>query len=139
MHIHRRVALLGSAAIVTAGLSATVVAPASAVQVCHLEVQSLTTWNLQENNDDEIKLKLGSNWFGSWSFPDNWTRAASLTPRPRVDFTGSVDVAAYEVDAVTRSLIDSDPVTCTVGSFSTLFQGNGGNSGVLYEMHYRVT
>ena len=91
-------------------------APAQAADVCHLHVNSLTSYDLNDGDGhDEIKIKLGDGaYLGPWSMPDDWTRNDSLGVVHK-DFTGSVNVGLYEQD-VARQTIDVDTVSCSTSA-----------------------
>lgn len=121
--------LAGGAAAVTAG-------PANAADVCHVHVNSVTAWDLNDSDGkDEMKIKLGdSGYYGPWDMWDDWTRNASLGTVHK-DFTGSVNVGIYEQD-LTRQTIDVDSVSCSILGVRTLeLDGNG----AIYRMNVTVS
>ena len=122
-----RAAILAAATtgLVGAGLAVTAV-PAQAVDVCHVHVESVTAWDLNDNDgEDEMKIKLGdSGYYGPWDMWDDWMRNDSLGTVHK-DFTGSIDVGLYEQDA-TRQTIDVDNIGCSILGERTLeLDGNG--------------
>lgn len=128
--------LTGTAGLLTAGLSTPALAASSAVStVCMIDVNQIINYDLQEENNDgdEIKLKLGSTMFGAWDFGAGWSRTDSLG-EPQASFTGSLTMTLYEVDALTRSTIESHSVACSPGGGTAEFEGNGAG----YLMHYIV-
>ena len=120
---------------IVAGAVAFTAAPAHATPVCNLEVVSLTSWELNDNDgEDEIKIGLDSDIYGPWDMPDNWERNASLG-QPDEDFVGSIDVTLYEQD-LTRQTIDVDPVSCAIlGNRTLSLDGNG----AIYRMVVNIT
>lgn len=135
--IARTAALFAAAIGLVGGGVVLTAAPAQASHVCNLEVVSLTSWDLNDNDGtDEIKIELDNDLYGPWDMPDNWTRNASLG-QPDKDFLGSgtVDVTLYEQD-LTRQTIDSDPVSCSIlGNRTLSLDGNG----AIYRMVVNIT
>lgn len=134
-YLTRAAALTAAALALAAGAVAVVAAPAQASHVCNLEVVSLTSWELNDNDgNDEIKIGLGDDVYGPWDMPDNWERNASLG-QPDEDFVGSIDVTLYEQDA-TRWTIDTDTVTCNIlGNRTLSLDGRG----AIYDMVVNIT
>jgi len=132
----RALALTLAATGLAGGAAAVSAAPAQAADVCHLHVNSVTSYDLNDGDGhDEIKIKLGDGaYLGPWSMPDDWTRNDSLGVVHK-DFTGSVNVGLYEQD-VTRQTIDVDNVGCTILGDRTLeLDGNG----AIYRMNVTVS
>ncbi len=132
--------LAAATGLFTAGLSAPAQAAAgqaaAAAVVCNFDVNSLTVWDRQEENSDgdEIKFTLAGSWFGPWDYPvDNWERNASLN-NPNKNFTGTLEMRLYEIDAVTRTEIDRFTTDCTVGTRDQLLE----NNDTIYEVNYTV-
>lgn len=134
-NLARTAALFASTIGLAGGAVALTAAPAQAAVVCNLEVVSITSWELNDNDgQDEIKIGLDNDLYGPWDMPDDWTRNASLGQIDE-DFVGTVDVTLYEQD-VTRSTIDSDPVGCgTLGNRTLSLDGNG----AIYRMVVNIT
>lgn len=138
----RAVAATAAMAAVTGLLGATAAqaAPATgsaaaASTVCTLEVLSITSRDLQESGGDEIKLKLAETKYGPWDFNVvNWVRNASLGS-PTKAFTGTIEVALREVDAVTYTTIDSFVTGCSLGVHNAVMD----NSNTIYELRYEIT
>jgi hypothetical protein len=131
----RTLAILMAAISVGAGVIALTAAPAHASTVCNLEVVSLTSWELDDNDgEDEIKIGLDNDIYGPWDMPDDWTRNASLGQIDE-DFIGTVDVTLYEQDAL-RQTIDSDPVGCGILGNRTLSLDS---SQAIYRMVVNIT
>jgi hypothetical protein len=131
----RNAARFAAAIGLVAGGVALTAAPAQATTVCNLEVVSLKSWDLNDNDgQDEIKIELGNDLYGPWDMPDDWTRSASLGQLDE-DFLGSVDVTLFVQD-VTRQTIDSDPVSCSIlGNRTLSLDGNG----AIYRMVVNIT
>ena len=132
----RALALTVAATGLVGGAAAVTAVPAQASDVCHLHVNSITSYDLNDGDGhDEIKIKLGDGaYLGPWSMPDDWTRNAPLGVVHK-DFTGSVDVGLYEQD-VARQTIDVDSVSCsTLGDRTLRLDGNG----AIYRMNVTVS
>lgn len=131
----RAAILLLSAALATSGLSVAVAAPATAARPCLIKVLSLTSWDLQDNDpQDEIKFDLGGDEYGMFTFPDNWTRSASLGS-PTKHFNGSVRFELWDKDSVVKDSIDTAWLSCTAGTHTADLVGNG----AIYELKYHIT
>jgi len=123
--IARTAALFAAATGLVGGGVALTAAPAQATTVCNLEVVSLTSWDLNDNDgQDEIKIELDNDLYGPWNMPDNWTRNASLGQIDK-DFTTTVSVSLKEQD-LARQTIDTDLVDCSIlGNRTLSLDGNG--------------
>ena len=132
----RALALTLAATGLAGGAAAVSAAPAQAADVCHLHVNSLTSYDLNDSDGhDEIKIKLGDGaYLGPWNMPDDWTRNDSLGIVHK-DFTGSVTWGCTSRTS-TRQTIDVDNVTCTILGDRTLeLDGNG----AIYRMNVTVS
>lgn len=138
MNKFRTVLLLtGTTGLFAAGLSTPALAAPSAVStVCTVEVTRLQAYDLkEENNDgDEIKLKINDTWHGPWDFTAGQVRTGSLG-RPTENYSTTATLTLYEIDLVTRTRIAGISVPCSPGSFTEEFEGNGAG----YQVSFTVS
>ncbi|GAB2700508.1 hypothetical protein [Thalassiella azotivora] len=134
MRALRTATLLAGAGSLVAGTALLGAAPASASNICTIEVLSVTSRDLQDGDgQDEILLELGDDQYGVFTFTNNWTRNASLG-RPRENFTGTVPYGLRERDWPTSREIDSSAAGCWAHTATVELEG----AGALYELRYQV-
>lgn len=129
--------LLGGVAGIGALALPMMVVPASAADLCHIEITSLRNYENQDNDSqDEIRFELGDDEHGTFTFNEGQTRNVSLGSPTETTTGSSVWFTMWDRDSVVKTTLGSRWLTCNDGDHeSAPLNLNGGG----YILQYRTT